>query len=78
MPDSAPRSNADADFPFAWPAEGLTRIPDWVYWPSSEIYEREASSASFTGPPGISLHWRPSFRSPDASVAPSLGRRRSW
>ncbi|HLJ19225.1 MAG TPA: aromatic ring-hydroxylating dioxygenase subunit alpha [Stellaceae bacterium] len=48
MPDSAPRPNADPAFPFAWPAEGLTRIPDWVYT-SPEIYEREIERI-FHGP----------------------------
>src|SRR5260370_39214393 len=48
MPDSARRPNADAGFPVAWPAEGLTRIPDWVYT-SPEIYEREVERI-FHGP----------------------------
>ncbi|HKF73354.1 MAG TPA: salicylate hydroxylase, partial [Stellaceae bacterium] len=48
MPDSAPRPNADPAFPFAWPAEGLTRIPDWVYT-SPEVYEREVERI-FHGP----------------------------
>ncbi len=33
-------ANYFADGRFAWPPEGLTRIPDWVYT-SREIYERE-------------------------------------
>ena len=48
MPDSAPRPNAEPGFPFAWPAEGLTRIPDWVYT-SPEVYEREVERI-FHGP----------------------------
>ncbi len=33
-------SNRPPEGGFAWPEEGLTRIPDWVYT-SQEIYERE-------------------------------------
>ncbi len=39
MPDSAP-APSPATTSYAWPSEGLSAIPDWVYT-SEEIYQRE-------------------------------------
>ncbi|HUN46843.1 MAG TPA: Rieske 2Fe-2S domain-containing protein, partial [Stellaceae bacterium] len=39
MPDSAPAPSPTTNV-HAWPSEGLSAIPDWVYT-SEEIYERE-------------------------------------
>ncbi|MFI4989041.1 MAG: Rieske 2Fe-2S domain-containing protein, partial [Alphaproteobacteria bacterium] len=38
----APGSNGPPEDGFAWPAEGLARIPDWVYT-SPQIYAREVA-----------------------------------
>ena len=40
MPDSVPDRRNDTAAELCWPAEGLSRIPDWVYT-SEEIYQRE-------------------------------------
>jgi phenylpropionate dioxygenase-like ring-hydroxylating dioxygenase large terminal subunit len=40
MPDSVPERPNDTAAELRWPAEGLSRIPDWIYT-SEDIYRRE-------------------------------------
>jgi anthranilate 1,2-dioxygenase large subunit len=40
MPDSAPTPSPAVSPAYAWPSDGLSAIPDWVYT-SEEIYQRE-------------------------------------
>lgn len=60
---------------FAWPAEGLDRVPDWVYT-SKEIYDREVERI-FHGPTWNYVGWRPRCPRPATSCAPTWGRRLS-
>ena len=55
--------------PHQWPAEGLTRVPYWVYC-DRDIYETEQERI-FRGRPGIFSASRPSCRAPTAIAARS-------